>query len=97
MSTGPTPTLPPLPTVDPAKHPKLAGIIALLKKYGPWILSLLGAFGVKLPFPIPGIGGQAGPTTAALAPANHDALEAALSKVDLADLTHCCQQAGVKP
>jgi len=96
MSTGTTPpTIPALPPVDPTKHPKLAGLVALIKKYGPWILSLLGAFGIKLPFPIPGLGGQAGPTTAALAPANHDALEAQLTGVDLGALKNCCQEAGV--
>lgn len=102
MSSAPTPAsppatpLPPLPTVDPTKHPRLAAILKLVAQYGPWILSLLGSFGVKIPG-LPGgiVPGQHGPITAALAPANHDAIEASLAHVDLGVLQAACQQAGV--
>jgi len=93
MATGPAAATPPLPTVDPTKHPRLAALLALVAKYGPAILSLLTSFGVKIPFPIPGVG-QHGPTTAALAPQNHDALEKALDHVDLPALQAACKQLG---
>lgn len=80
-------TIPPLPPVDPTKHPKLANILKLIQTFGPWILQLLKAFGVNVPITLPTS------PTAEMAPIDHDACEDALSSVDMAQLEAACKEA----